>query len=255
MGVTFTHLLLPMPRSRTPSYAELARAVGRLVDEGFLLPPGSSRLPHMRFDEGSILYRHAASSGCFIQYGWEEAGPFPSPPTAEDLAAVADRSYKLVWPVVSFEVSGLRYPSTLLPEGIDPVDVYYDVEIHWGRQYVYRTSELIEPFESESCSACGAALSVPDAEVPDDAELGIQLYRFCPACGAEFRPEDRTALVYDPRDRTPGRPVLGGATSRFALAIECGKCWEYGAAPTEGFQAACEEALGCRLEHVLDGTF
>jgi hypothetical protein len=157
--------------------------------------------------------------------------------------------------VESLGASGLHYPLTLMPEFIEPADVYYDLELHLGREYVYRTSELIEPFACERCTACGAVLGIPSAVIHEDALFYLQLYRHCPACGVEFRPEDRTAIVNDPRDRDAGRPVSGGATSRFALAVECGKCWEYGAVPTEDFLAACEEALGCRLEHVLDGTF
>jgi hypothetical protein len=209
----------------------------------------------MRYDEGSILNQHAASTGCYIQFSWKEAHSFPCPPSEQDLAAAAARDFKLVWPVVSLEASGLRYPLTLMPEHIDPVDVYYDLEVNLGREYIYRTSELIEPFAHESCAACGTSLSVPGDAMADDAAFGIQLYGHCPICGVEFRPEDRTALVYDPRVRSPGRPVPGGATSRFALAVECGKCWEYGSVPAERFLAGCEEALGCRLEHVLDGTF
>lgn len=259
MGVTFTHLLLPVPRSHTPSHVELARLIGRLVEAGFLLPPGSPRLPHMRYDEGSILNQHAAATGCYIQFTRDftrtEARPFPCPPSGEDLAAMADRDFKLVWPVESLEASGLRYPLTLMPEFIEPVDVYYDLELHLGREYLYRTSELIEPFACDTCTACGAALSIPGAVIHEDALFDLQLCRHCPACGVEFRPEDQTAIANDPMDRDAGRPVSGGATSRFALAVECGKCWEYGAVPTEELLAACEEALGCRLEHVLDGTF
>lgn len=255
MGVTFTHLLLPVPRSRTPSHAELARVIGRLVNEGGLLAPESPSLPHMRFDEGSILNKHASSTGCYIQFRWDEARSFPCPPSAEDLAAVTDRDFKLVWPVVSLKASGLHYPLTLLPDYMDPVDVYYDLEIHWGREYIYRTSELIEPFAYEACGACGANLNVPDDEILDEAVFHIRLYRRCPACGVEFHPEDRPALVHDPMALSPAHPISGGATSRFALSVECGKCWDSSAVPTEKFLAACEGALGFPLEHVLDGTF
>lgn len=256
MGITFTHLLLPVPRSHTPSHAELIRLIGRLVEKEFVLPAGSTKLPRMRYDEGSILNQNAAATGCYIQLGRKavhvtKERSFSCPPSVQDLAAVAERDFKLVWPVISLGASGLHYPLTLMPQNVDPEDVCYDIEIHWGREYIYRASELIEPFASEQCAACNASLNVPSAS----ALFGNQLYRHCPACGAAFRPEERTALVYNPKDNTTGCPMLGGATSRFALAIECGKCWEYGAVPTKEFLGTCEEAVNCRLEPVLDGAF
>jgi hypothetical protein len=116
MGVTFTHLLLPVPRSHTPSHVELARLIGRLVEAGFLLPPGSPRLPHMRYDEGSILNQHAAATGCYIQFTCDftrtEVRPFPCPPSGEDLAAVADRDFKLSSSFGPWKASGRRACTT-----------------------------------------------------------------------------------------------------------------------------------------------
>ena len=253
MGFAIKHLMLPVPRSHTPSFAEMARLIERLVDERFVLPPGSPVAPHWSYDPDPTRAEHAAPTGCYIQFSSGDARWFPYLPSARELAAAADRDFKLIWPVESLEESGSRYPLTLAPEGLDPVDLYYDLEIHLVQNYIYNTSELITPFASEACAACGADLNVPGAALPARADFFSQLYRHCPACGVEFRPEDRTALVYPLRPRTHGRPVPGGATSRFAVAIDCDKCWEYEAAPTSEFRVACEEALHCRLEHVVDG--
>ncbi len=260
MGVTFTHLLLPKPRSRTPTVADMARLIDSLVRGGFLLSSNSPRLPLSCFGM-SKLNRHAAATGCYIQSRWNEAISFPCPPSAKELVAVSHRDFKLVWPVVDFGASGLRYPLTIWPEKLALEDLYYDVEIQLSRQHVYRTSELIEPFASLSCEVCEADLSVLEDESHDDFDIDTwglgasYLYRLCPNCGVEFHPEDRTALVQDPRGHSPAREIKGGATSRFALVVECGKCWEYGAVPTEEFLSASEAALGFSLEHVLDGTF
>jgi hypothetical protein len=213
----------------------------------------------MPYGEDPAFNQLIAATDCYVQFSGgfsrAEARPFPCPPSEVDFAAVADRDCLFVWPVESLEASGLRYPLTLMPESVEPEYVYYDLELYLGREYVYRTSELIEPFASETCAACGVSLDVPSALIGENSLFYYQLYRHCPACGAEFRPEDRAAIVNDPRDRDAGRLVPGGATSRFALAVECGKCWEYGAVPTEEFLTTCEEALGCCLEHVLDGSF
>jgi hypothetical protein len=210
----------------------------------------------MRFDEcGELVNRLAGPTGCYIQFSREDADarPFPCPPSAQDLAAAADREFKLVWHVVSLEASGLRYPLTRMPEFVAPEDVYYDLELYLSRQYYYRYSEAIDPFASETCAACGAALRVPSDSIPDDAIYSFQMYRHCPACGFEFRPEDRASLVRHARTGA-GRMVPGGATSRFSLAVDCGKCYACDAAPTREFLAACEDALGVRLEHVVDGS-
>lgn len=255
MGVTFTHLLLPVPRSRTPSHDEMARLVGRLVDDGFLLPSTSPNLHRMLLSEGPSPEQLAGATGCSIQFIWHEAQPFPCPPKPDDFAAVGDRDFRLKWPVIDLAASGLQYPLTILPDWVDPAEAYYDIELYHCRQYHHWISELIEPFANRECEACGADLVIPSAELHEDSIFGIQMYRHCPSCGNEFRPEDRPALVNDPAARDRGRMVPGGATSSFALAVECGKCWATGAVPTIAFRSACEGALGFPLEPILDGTF
>jgi hypothetical protein len=134
----------------------------------------------------------------------------------EPRAEHAGADTMLVFGVEQFGASGLRAPFVL--DGGLAADAYYEVQLHIAAEYVYRTSELIDPFEDTSC-ACGEDLELQPTE---DLFYTSRLRVACTACGQPFDPTSKMAMVRDPWTDEES-PIAGGATYRFALAIDCGK--------------------------------
>jgi len=158
-----------------------------------------------------------------------------------------DMDVLVKWPNWDLNLSGLKYPLTLLPE---TGSVYYDIEIHLGGLTIYHTSEIIEPFERLRCG-CGAAIQnigPSDCSPFYDAELPNQ----CPSCG---HPMNYACLPLTIRDGFTGTKSksLGGAAYRFAVVIDCGKCWpERQARVTAEFLATIEESLNIKTRVLRD---
>ena len=83
---------------------------------------------------------------------------------------------------------------------------------------MYRMSECIEPYDRTTCE-CGTNLVAGDADTPFYTKL---IHAVCPSCGRLVDVTHWPAVI---RDGFTGEPhaVSGGATSRFALSIDCGK--------------------------------
>jgi hypothetical protein len=143
--------------------------------------------------------------------------------------------------------------------------------------YVYRTSDAVGAFESTEC-ACGESLELEIDESRIETPLETsRLHEKCPECGAPFDVSSLPATGFD-TTRQIQRTILGGISSRFALAIDCGKDLPYakkrvragvkrttarsvgarkvvahcGPALEREFVELCERALGASLYEVAD---
>jgi hypothetical protein len=262
VGVTYTHYLIPEDNTYKPRPEELSRLVSALLDGGYVIDPGSQKFREMTFGTYTY-YDHARQTGCLIHDGPDRFAPFPCPCSARDVAALGDRDYRLVWPVEDLEASGLEYPLVEIP--FDGNEVYYDLELHVAKDFVYRTSEIIEPFgdprEGVTCR-CGTPLEYFDRE-DDDHSLSFEVYtfhihRYCPSCGAPFRPQEHAARIRSARTGEEVGPRMGGATSLFAIVVDCGKCHDWEEWPTrasDAFLRTCCDALGITFNQIGDGTF
>lgn len=159
---------------------------------------------------------------------------------------MGEGDFKLIWPVESSKESGLEYPLTPFPEW---GDAYYELEIHSATDFVYHTSEVIDPFREVACE-CGWHLEfeMPFRRWPDGPPVFFEprIYRLCPACGRAFLPQRLTARV---RDGYTGEASqrAGGATYLFAVVIDCGKGFAREGWPiraTEEFRSTVTQALG-----------
>ena len=115
------------------------------------------------------------------------------------------------------ESPAIAYP--LAPVDVPPQDRTFEIQIHVSSDFVYHASECIDPFESSAC-ACGTQL---DYDSEDELFTDLRLPVACPVCGKAFDPSDLPAAYRHP---VTGEESLlrGGASYRFAIVIDCGKC-------------------------------
>ena len=140
--------------------------------------------------------------------------------TADWLAPRIRNDAQFVWEVGSLARSRLEYPLTTKPEGMDDDEIYYSLNIQIAVDYVYRWSEMIQPFDSTAC-VCGAELEYhpPMGRV----FFSSRLRRRCVECNTPFDPRTRTSRLIDGWFGQPNGELAGGATSRFAVFIDCNK--------------------------------
>jgi hypothetical protein len=253
MGVEYEHYLIPEDNTYKPRPEDLSRLVNALLDGGYVFRTGTDTpkrevINTFGDDDPAVL------TGCYVHLGKGEYYPFMCPCSARDIAAWGERDCRIVWTVDSINKSGLNYPLTPFPEW---GDAYYELQLHVARDFVYHTSELIEPFDRVNC-ACGRSLEPSDVFTPwpDDRPVFIdpRIPRACPSCGSPFRPQELVAQVRDGRTgKAVDRP--GGATYLFAVVIDCGKGFARQSWPilaSEKFLALLERNLGQSFYQVGD---
>jgi hypothetical protein len=254
MGVEYKHYLISEDNTYKPRPEDLSRLVSALLDGGFVAKAGAESFSKMTFTTFSS-YEYAEQTGCFAHVGDRTYRPFPCPCSAQDIAALGEQDFKLIWPVESLEGSGLKYPLSLVPELFD---AYYDLELHLAGDFVCHTSGLVDLFHEVECG-CGQPLEYSETNKDDDLDRRLvyhddRIYRHCPSCGKPFRPQALTARV---RDGWTGESVHrpGGATYLFAVVIDCGKGYARDGWPiraSEEFIEAVTRALGQDFYEVGD---
>ena len=245
MGVEYRHFLIPAENDYRPTPGEAARLVAALVEARFASRGVVDPAADTRADEA------LEGPGCVLSRADGDRRAWPSPFEAEDLAQLGETDLRLTWDVERLGGSGLIYPMAELPDedGAGPEEAYYALEIHLADDFVYETSETIDPFWDVAC--CGEALD--DGQAEGQAGLpplfGPSIRRTCPRCGRAFRPQDHVAIVRDGRTgKTAERP--GGATYRFAVSVDCGKCF-----PRSGAAVAMNRDLVAIVERTLGRSF
>ena len=157
--------------------------------------------------------------------------------TASWMKEKSGKNMLLSWPVDLKFVKSVKYPFEEVS-----ADAYYEIQLHMSPFYVYRMAEQIDPFKSTDCK-CGTELEL----WPDDSPFfSAAILPFCPDCGAEYKVSEQAAKVRTGLDLKEGT-VYGGATSRFAVAVDCGKCIPPGDTEppfTSEFCELVEKALG-----------
>ncbi len=182
MGVEYRCYLIPRPNTfRPPPDAALA-LVAALRDDGWLLSPGHPALAELPFSQSS-LYTPAQGHGYFARRVGSRSS-FTAP-LADLFENFADRDLMVVWPVESLGASGLRYPLEPLPfdDPADADDCYYEVQFHFGHNFIYHTSEIVDPFEPPPTCPCGHAVEC-EPESAADPFYATRLAARCPQCGS-----------------------------------------------------------------------
>jgi hypothetical protein len=220
VGVEYRHYLIPRPNTFRPTVDAALALVAALRRDNLILAPDSPALKKLPF-RGSSLYGPAKGWGYYAQAPGRDRS-FSSP-LERLLSEFADQDLQVVWPVESLGDSGLRFPLDPVPfdDPRDAAECYYKVLLHFGRDLIYHTSEVIDPFDPEPVCACGRNLMYyPEGH--DDPFYSARLAATCPECGSPFDP---TGLLVSGRDGWTGRSTRlpGGAAYRFAVVIDCGK--------------------------------
>ena len=252
MGVEYRHYLIPEDNTYKPGPENLCRLVDALLAGGFVARAGTDAFRRMTFG-GYSDYEHAEQTGCYVHLGDGTYSSFPCPCSARDIAALGEQDFQLVWPVQSSNESGLKYPLKPFPEW---GDAYYELQLHLETDFVYHTSEVIDPFRRVLCE-CGQSLEY-DHETAWRRENPVyhdgRIRRTCPTCRRLFRPQELVARIRDGYTGEASHRV-GGATYRFAVVIDCGKGFARKGWPiraTEEFLDPVTRALGQKLYEIGD---
>lgn len=246
MGVELRILMLPKKSSFRPSPDQAKQLIEVMENKNWLVKPGSAVLSRMSFQ--SSVHDVVKDYG-FYAAAVGKKKPFAQP-VADLLNRFAAQDLMLVWPVDSLKTSELRYPLDQLP-AIPQAECYYRIEMHFADQYIYHTSETVEPFEPDPECECGESLEF-DVDLAQDPFYAQRLACKCRECGKSFDPSQ---LVATGRDGWTGEEIQirGGATYRFALVVDCGKC--FGFRPVkihDELKRLVEETFGCRFYEVSD---
>lgn len=248
MGVEYRYYLIPRDNTYRPS----PEAVGRLIeawrDSKFAVRPGSPEHTALDYESGSINYAHAATTGASLHtsQGWRGFSD-------TDIGRVGNGELVLQWPVTRTVEREVRHPLGLIDE---EDGVYFDLELHFSDDFVEVCSEVIDPMDT-GCSECDEPLGYSLDVGKPDVFRSSRIRRTCPKCKTEFRPQDRTATYHDGMTCDES-DLQGGATYRFAIVIDCGKCWQtetsgdVAPAATEEFVSVSSKALGIPLYGVGD---
>jgi hypothetical protein len=158
MGAEYKHYLIPSDNTYKPHPEELSGLVNALVDGGYVLRTGTDTFNRAVINTFGDPPNPAVETGCYVHLGAGEYSPFVCPCSARDIAAFGEGDYRIVWTVDSSNESGLTYPLTPFPNW---GDAYYELQLHVATDFVYHTSELIEPFNAHLwmtlASECAAA--------------------------------------------------------------------------------------------------
>lgn len=244
MGVEYKHYLISEDNTYKPDPEELSRLVGALLEGSFVARGTTNSIREMTPDAGLDCWD---SGGVFCHAHVEDRGRlwFPCPCSAQDVEALGEQDFKIIWSVDSSRDSGLKYPLAPFPERGDP---YYELELHLATNFVYHCSEGIDPFREVVCE-CRHILELEHQlpwTVVNPVYFGTRISRICPICGKRFRPQELTATIRDGyTDEQSQR--MGGATCIFAIVVDCGKSFAREGWPiraTEEFLGTVSRTLG-----------
>lgn len=254
MGVDYRRYFIPRPNTLRSAPEAIATLVDALRQERWIVDPTSPNLKSMTFS--GQAHRNAQNAGYFVRSFVGDA------PGQADLAALLYAQIQadllLRWPVESLLASGLDYPLEPPPHlesnpftGEDgTAECYYDVEFHFGRDFVYHTSDVVDPFNPPPVCGCGTKLDYwPEGK---DPFYDARIARTCAKCGVEFDPTDRRCRGVD---GCTGETISipGGATYRFAIVIDCGKMFGEGSPRFKPeLKRLVERVLGSTTYEVAD---
>jgi hypothetical protein len=231
MGVEYERWLIAKGNVFCPSSESIAKLVDRLRAEGWILDPASPALAELRLEGKRNEYARATGGYAVktVENRWPNDAVGRIVGSTESLPAQITREWlddptreelRLVWPMRGQGRLPVKYPLSRVPEG----EVSWSLEVHRSPEYVYPISEAIDPIDTE-CK-CGEDLEFEwdlDDLVPAfGAANGI--FAECEDCSRTFDPAKRSATIRNPFDGSE-QEVPGGAAYRFAIKVDCGKCF------------------------------
>jgi hypothetical protein len=251
MGVEYEHWLLPTSRDLRPSTDAVARLVGALRRDRWVLSPEMPRFQELRggFGTPRDVRDEDDTGGHASLFGKNTHQPRRALPIHEVIPpALASkwidarldashpsplaREIALAFPLFipddvfsDWSDAGLQYPFTF---GEDDASNYHKIEIFLADDFVAHDWTNAFSIGIDTRCECGTTLRyLPDQDhiewVP---AIGNQarIHRVCPRCGARFDPSTR-ATTFKPGWDATSEPLRGGVTFRFAVHIDCHKGW------------------------------
>jgi hypothetical protein len=251
MGVASRHFLIPRPNRFRPDAEQLCELIAVLAKGFWIHDPTDTSRACPAHDGCYNSHKFAEETGAYARTGRGmndcSAVAMPIPPLW--LKERMRKDLILAWPVNHMEGTRLRYPLRPRPE-----EPYYEFEIHLGIDYVYRMSELIDPFPGKVRCTCEQVLEYWTDD--NDIFYSGRIRLVCTKCGKEFDPDGLKARVRNGWTGEVVGVISGGAASRFAIVVDCGKCIP----PADGGRidfepdlvALCQSHLGCRFYQIND---
>ncbi len=231
MGVEYERWLIARGAAFLPAAASIVKFVERLRKEGWLIDPKSPDLARLRF-EGAREQRAKATGAYGVKtventFGDDAVArlaagtdPLPAVLGAEWIEHPSREELRLVWPVQADAPLPLKYPLSLTPEG----KVSYSFEIHRADEYVYPAAEAIGPVPTTCRCGEDQGFEWDEDELVPAFGASTGIFAECEECSRTFEPSKGTATLTNPFDGTKTE-VFGGAAYRFALKVDCGKCF------------------------------
>ncbi|TXG77965.1 hypothetical protein E6Q11_01915 [Candidatus Dojkabacteria bacterium] len=191
--------------------------INGLYEQGWLCRPGSEDFAKLDFSLMSTFAKAKETGGFRNEPNRKDASePIPYPLKSEWFAKRLPSDLRLVWPIYYFDdLKSLRYP---LNQHAGYPGIYYELELQITAEYMHRCSEIIDPLSSVDCQCGEKLLHYPENEPFFEGRI----YRNCPKCGVFFDPGKFVSTCRDAWTRQENQ-VPGGATSCFALVVDCGK--------------------------------
>jgi hypothetical protein len=245
VGVEYRHYLIPRDNTFRPELAVVLKLVEAWREAGFVAKPGAAALATAQFGTRRAE-AHARQTGALVRTARSEE-PF------KDHDVLRRDEVIVEWPVHDRIAMGVTHPlanSETLEAGGD--GAYYDLAVHLAEDFINASSDVVS-LEVTDCS-CGEKLEYWLGEAKDIFHAS-RIHRLCPRCGIAFRPQDHRAYYVSGLTGEP-LELMGGAAYRFAIVVDCGKCWDHGASQlprgTRAFVDVCENVLGGELYQVSD---
>ena len=250
MGVEYERWLIARGNAFSPGAAAVVKFVEALRKEKWIVDPASPDLAKLRF-QGKRNERAQKTGGYAVKTVENTFGKdviakltastesMPAALTVEWLDHSDREELRLVWPVTASDPLPLKYPLSLKPDG----EITYSLEVHRAQEYVVPISETIGPLPTEC--RCGEDLSFEwdDEELVPAFGASTGIFAECEECSRTFEPSKGNATITNPFDGTE-KEVAGGAAYRFALKVDCGKCFVDGAVFAPELVALVEKEFG-----------
>jgi len=232
MGVEYERWLIAKGSVFLPSGEAIAKLVEKLRKEHWIADPAAPEFARLRFAGGQREKLAAKTGGYAVRtvendFGDDLAKKIAASTEALPAALTADwlddperEELRLVWPVEADAPLPVRYPLTARPEG----SVSWKLELHRASDYVYPIAENIDPVPTKCACGDDLAFHWDEDEVVPAFEASSGIFAECEACSRTFDPAKGVAVIGNPFGGA-AEPVRGGAAYRFALKVDCGKCF------------------------------
>jgi len=215
-----------------PAAESVAKLVAKLREEGWIADPAKPEFQNVRFwprKADSFAQKTGGYAVRTVVNQWGKDLAARTVGSTEELPVAIDKEWlsdpdreevRLVWPVMASGALPVKYPLTHRPDG----EVSWQLELHRAPEYVYPISDNIDALDTECSCGEDQEFEWDEAEVVPAFRASTGIFAECEECSRTFDPAKRTATIENPFDKSK-EDVPGGAAYRFALKVDCGKCF------------------------------